>query len=107
MFSFYLYENICSTNKINGEIEINLKKDNDKVILKIKDTGCGIKQSDLDKIFDRFYTIDKSHNEHSTGFGLGLAIVKKIINQSGWKISVDSEYEKYTIFTVEFSPIIE
>lgn len=99
--------NAIKYNKINGEIEINLKKDNDKVILKIKDTGCGIKQSDLDKIFDRFYTIDKSHNEHSTGFGLGLAIVKKIINQSGWKISVDSEYEKYTIFTVEFSPIIE
>ena len=79
----------------------------DKIILKIKDTGHGIKQGDLDKIFDRFYTIDKSHNEHSTGFGLGLAIVKKIINQSGWKISVESEYEKYTMFTVEFSPIMK
>ncbi|CDC68687.1 MAG TPA: sensor histidine kinase [Acholeplasmatales bacterium] len=99
--------NAIKYNKINGEIEIHLKKDDDKIILKIKDTGHGIKQGDLDKIFDRFYTIDKSHNEHSTGFGLGLAIVKKIINQSGWKISVESEYEKYTMFTVEFSPIMK
>lgn len=95
-----LVSNAIKYNKDNGEIVISLKKDND-VILIVKDSGIGIDEADVDKIFDRFFTVDKSHNHYSSGFGLGLAIVKKIVNESNWDIYVDSKKDEGTCFTVK------
>ncbi|MCB9498510.1 MAG: hypothetical protein H6687_01300 [Bacillales bacterium] len=96
-----LVMNAIKYNKNPGSITISLKKKEKIVVLKVEDTGIGIAKENYDKIFDRFFTVDKSHNEYTSGFGLGLAIVKKICRQSSWPIKVDSTLDKGTSFTIE------
>lgn len=70
--------------------------------IEVEDTGVGISQENLPKIFDRFFTADKSHGGAGGGFGLGLAVVKKICVQSGWKITAQSREGEGSVFTVCF-----
>lgn len=70
--------------------------------LYIKDTGEGIPTEDLPYIFERFYRSDKSRNKETGGLGLGLSIVKELVNLHGWSISVESEIDKGTTFTILF-----
>lgn len=74
----------------------------DRLRLTVEDTGIGIAQQDLDKIFDRFYTADASHSGKNGGYGLGLAIVKKIARLSGWEVSVRSKEGEGAAFSVLF-----
>ncbi len=71
----------------------------DDVRLKIKDNGIGIDADQLDNIWDRFYQVDASRHDSKT-FGLGLSFVKLAIMALGWEISVESEPQKYTEFTI-------
>lgn len=64
----------------NGKIEINIKQNIDKIIIEIKDNGPGISPKDLEKIFERFYTVDPSRSKELSGTGLGLSIVKHAVN---------------------------
>lgn len=64
----------------NGKIEINIKQNIDKIIIEIKDNGPGISPKDLEKIFERFYTVDHSRSKELSGTGLGLSIVKHAVN---------------------------
>lgn len=74
--------------------------DMDKVILvQVRDTGVGIPQSELPRIFERFYRVDKSRSREQGGTGLGLAIVKHIIEAHGQTINVNSSPGKGTSFT--------
>lgn len=95
-----LVSNAIKYNKQNGSIFVSLKEYDENIIFEVKDTGLGIKEEEIDKIFDRFYTIDKSHNEATSGFGLGLAVVKKICENQKWKIEVESSYGEGSSFRV-------
>ena len=64
----------------NGKIEINIKQNIDKIIIEIKDNGPGVSPKDLEKIFERFYTVDHSRSKELSGTGLGLSIVKHAVN---------------------------
>ena len=64
----------------NGKIEINIKQNIDKIIIEIKDNGPGVSPKDLEKIFERFYTVDSSRSKELSGTGLGLSIVKHAVN---------------------------
>ena len=68
----------------------------------MEDTGIGIAEENMDKIFSRFFTVDKSHSGKNGGFGLGLAVAKKICGKSGWKMNVESELGVGSKFTVQF-----
>ena len=94
-----LIENAIKFSKQNGKIDIKLIKEKSNIIVTIKDYGIGMSEDELEKIFERFYQIDKSHSEE--GSGLGLAIVKRIIELSNGSIRIESKENKGTIVTVQ------
>ena len=93
-----LVRNAVRYNKDGGSVTVTLTARG----LTVEDTGVGISQENLDKVFSRFFTVDKSHNGKNGGFGLGLAVVKKICRKSGWEISVESKLGEGSKFTVRF-----
>ena len=93
-----LVRNAIKYNVDGGKIIITLNRQ----CLAVADTGIGISAENKEKVFDRFFTVDKSHNGKNGGFGLGLAVVKKICNKSGWRFSLDSELGKGSTFTITF-----
>lgn len=97
-----LVGNAIRYNKEGGEISVFLGEENGFAKLSVSDTGVGIAEENLDKIFSRFFTVDKSHNGQSGGFGLGLAVVRKLCRKAGWTISVKSKLGEGTTFTVVF-----
>lgn len=66
----------------------------------IKDTGIGIPEKDLEKVFDRFYRVDKSRSKESGGIGLGLSICSEIVRLHGGRIEIKSKKEEGTIVSV-------
>jgi PAS domain S-box-containing protein len=89
-----------------GTITISAAAENKYLKLQVIDTGFGISEEDLDKIFTRFYRVKDSNTRQIHGTGLGLAIVKSIIESHHGKISVASERGKGTTFTV-FLPLAD
>ena len=85
-----------------GKLSIRLKKHDHGVIVEIEDTGIGIPEGDLSRIFERFYVVDKSRSREQEGTGLGLSIVKHIVLLHKGKISVESTEGKGTTFTILF-----
>ena len=85
----------------DGTVSISAKNAKNMVELKIKDTGIGIPEAEIDKIFDKFYRVNR-HAGSITGTGLGLAIVKEIVNAHHGKIKVLSKENLGTTFCVSF-----
>ena len=96
-----LIENAIKYNVSNGKIYIII--DSDKKILSIKDTGIGISNENKNRIFERFYRVDKAKSKELGGTGLGLAIVKHICLNNNLDISVESSINEGSIFTVKFN----
>lgn len=88
---FNLCDNAIRYNKDNGKVLITLKKENENPVLIVKDTGIGIAQKHIERIFERFYRVDKSRSKETGGTGLGLAIVKHIAEAHNAEIFVESE----------------
>lgn len=93
-----LVRNAIKYNKDGGSISVSLSRQK----LVVEDTGIGIAEENMGKVFSRFFTVDKSHSGKNGGFGLGLAVAKKICRKSGWNISVKSTLGEGSAFTVEF-----
>ncbi|MDU7649838.1 MAG: HAMP domain-containing sensor histidine kinase [Anaerococcus vaginalis] len=83
------------------EIDIIAKENSDTVIVEFKDNGKGIEKSELDKIFNPLYTVDKARTTDKESMGLGLSIVKKILNNVGGDIGATSELGQYIVFFIE------
>lgn len=73
---FNIVENAIKYNKEGGSVYLSLQKEADKVRLTVKDTGIGIPETEKERVFERFYRVDKSHSKEIGGTGLGLSIVK-------------------------------
>jgi two-component system phosphate regulon sensor histidine kinase PhoR len=84
-----------------GSIYVEGRLDEDMYIIKISDTGIGIKPSQIDKIFKRFYRVDKTRSRKTGGSGLGLSISKNVVLRHGGNIYVDSTPQKGSTFIVE------
>lgn len=99
---FNLYENSIKYNKENGLINISIKEDNDLIIFNISDTGIGISENDIGRVFERFYRVDKSHSKNTGGTGLGLSIVKHCVESLKGNINISSELNKGTSISISF-----
>ncbi|MDQ5883382.1 MAG: hypothetical protein QG654_295 [Patescibacteria group bacterium] len=97
-----LLKNSIDYNKSNGRVYVSLKLIGVNTNLQIKDTGVGIKDEDLSKIFDRFFKVSESRSKDSSSTGLGLAIVKTIVSNHEGKISVESALGAGTTFNITF-----
>ncbi|MFC2160680.1 sensor histidine kinase [Acidobacteriota bacterium] len=97
-----ILDNAIRYSNPGDHIEIELEKDKNSAKLQIRDTGIGIPEKSLPLIFDRFYVVDPSRSKETGGAGLGLSIVKWIAEYHHAEISVDSEVDKGTNFTVTF-----
>ncbi len=98
---YNLVDNALRHTPQKGKITIAGAVDNPgKVKLIVRDTGTGIPPEHLPYLFDRFYRVDKSRSRSEGGTGLGLAIVKKIVEQHGGDITVQSQLNKGTVFTI-------
>ncbi|MCK9582091.1 MAG: ATP-binding protein [Endomicrobiales bacterium] len=75
----------------SGKISVSIQRDNGYVVLSVKDTGIGIPKESINKIFERFYVVDKSRSKKLGGTGLGLSIVKHIVHLHNGKLEVLSE----------------
>ena len=96
-----LVSNAIKYNKEDGRVDIKLFKDGENASLTVADTGIGIPSEHLDKIFERFYVVDKSRNKNISSTGLGLSIVKHIVKAHNGTVVVDSVLGKGTEFTVK------
>ncbi len=93
-----LLVNAIKYNEKNGFVKINCKDLQDKYLIEIEDNGLGIEPEKINRIFERFYRIDKDRSRKKGGTGLGLSIVKHILDAHGQSINVESEYGKGTKF---------
>lgn len=84
----------------SGGITVSIYKEQDNVVVSVEDTGIGIPQKDLNRIFERFYVVDKSRSRKKGGTGLGLSIVKHIVDMHNGHIDVKSTYGVGTKFSV-------
>lgn len=83
-----------------GPIEISVAKEGENALVVVKDNGMGIPEEEQERIFERFYRIDKSHSKASGGTGLGLAIVKRGVLYHGGNVKVQSAPGKGSAFIV-------
>ncbi len=92
--------NAIKYNKPQGSIAITGGQEGDRVFLRVEDTGIGVPEEDLKRLFERFYRVDKARSRESGGTGLGLAIAKQIVETHGGAIGFDSEYGKGSVVTL-------
>lgn len=96
-----LVQNAIRYNRENGQVWVTVQRDGSPTLV-VKDSGIGIPKAEQERIFERFYRVDKSRSKETGGTGLGLAIVKHIVEIHDAKIELDSEPEKGTQIRVVF-----
>ena len=99
---YYLCDNAIRYNNPGGSVVVRLKKDKEETMLSVKDTGIGIPIQHQERVFERFYRVDKSRSKSTGGTGLGLAIVKHIVAQHHARMELESEYGAGTEIRVYF-----
>ncbi len=95
-----LVENAVKYNVPGGSVHIATVSDGDGIVLTVADTGVGIPENELDRVFDRFYRVDKARSRAAGGTGLGLAIVRDTVRTYGGTISVRPGETAGAVFTV-------
>lgn len=100
---FYnLVDNGIKYNKKGGYVNVSINKNDNFVAINVEDNGLGIAEEYQDRIFERFYRIDKSRSKETGGTGLGLSIVKHITELYGGNIELKSKENKGTLITIRF-----
>nr|MCR4955232.1 two-component sensor histidine kinase [Lachnospiraceae bacterium] len=97
-----LVQNAIRYNKEQGSVTVHVTIENGHPVLMVKDTGIGIAKDQQERIFERFYRVDKSRSRETGGTGLGLAIVKHIVEFHGATINIHSILGEGTSMEVRF-----
>jgi two-component system phosphate regulon sensor histidine kinase PhoR len=102
-----LVENALNYTPAGGKVWIRSYTQSDLICVEIRDTGIGIGEKDLPRVFDRFYRADTARSTKISGTGLGLAIVKRIVEMHGGEIEVQSTLGEGTTFRIQFPAVVE
>ncbi len=97
---FNLMENAVKYNLPGGRVDVKVSAEGDKAILVVEDTGVGIPEEDIGKVFDRFYRVDKARSRAAGGTGLGLSIVRDTARRYGGEVTAQRREKEGTRFTV-------
>lgn len=100
---YNLCDNAIRYNNRCGSVTVTVDQKDGYTVLDVKDTGIGIPKEYQERVFERFYRVDKSRSKATGGTGLGLAIVKHIVSQHGAELSLESEVGKGTEIRIEFA----
>lgn len=99
---YNLCDNAIKYNHENGHVWVEVKREGEEAVISVRDDGIGIPPEHQERIFERFYRVDKSHSKEVGGTGLGLSIVKHAVRQHDGKIDVKSKVGEGTQITVRF-----
>ena len=97
---YNLCDNAIKYNHAGGSVSVDVRPQKNDTVLTVKDTGVGIPEECQDRVFERFYRVDRSHSTEVGGTGLGLSIVKHAVMIHGGRIKINSEIGKGTEFVV-------
>ena len=97
-----LLDNACKYAGPKGRITVELKKEQNKPLLTVRNTGDPIPPEALPHLFERFYRADFSRDRDAGGYGLGLSILDTIVRSFGGRVTVESSAETGTAFTLHF-----
>lgn len=100
---FNLCDNAIKYNRDGGSVSVDVKASDDGAVLTVSDTGIGIAPEDRQRVFERFYRVDKSRSKEVGGTGLGLSIVKHAVMDMGGSINLESTFGEGSTFTVTLS----
>ncbi|NBI66767.1 sensor histidine kinase [Pseudoflavonifractor sp. 60] len=100
--SFNLIENAIKYNCRGGKVFVTVYQDGDQVLLEVGDTGVGIPEEDLPKVFNRFYRVDKARSRAAGGTGLGLSIVRDTVRRHGGWVTARPRNPEGSVFTAGF-----
>ncbi len=103
---YNLCDNAIKYNNEGGSLEVNISEAHKNIVITVSDTGIGIPKEHTDRIFERFYRVDKSRSRKIKGTGLGLSIVKHGVMYHGGTVRVESSPGSGTLFTVELPECI-
>ncbi len=95
-----LLDNAIKYTEENDKIEIKTYSKDNKCVIEVKDTGIGISDEGLKRIFERFYREDRARNRETGGTGLGLSIANVIVSEHNGTIKVSHNIPKGTVFTI-------
>ena len=95
-----LIDNAVKYTDAGGQVTIRWRREGEGCLLEVQDSGIGIPQQHLDRIFERFYRVDRARSREVGGTGLGLSIVKHLVQNQGGEIRVASQMGKGTTFSV-------
>jgi two-component system phosphate regulon sensor histidine kinase PhoR len=101
-----LLDNALKYTPSGGQVRVTARRKSHQVVLEVADTGIGIPMADLDRIFERFYRVDKDRSRDVGGTGLGLSIVKHVVQLYGGSIAVESRLNQGSTFRVTL-PVAE
>ena len=99
---YNLCENAIKYNRENGKVTVSVMQTTTETVLSVADTGIGIEESEFDRVFERFYRVNKSRSSEIKGTGLGLSIVKHGALVHGANVKLESEINKGTKITITF-----
>ena len=100
---YNLCDNAIKYNQPGGRVKVTVAQKSGEVLLSVQDAGIGISPEHQEKVFERFYRVDKSHSRQSGGTGLGLSIVKHAVQYHHGRIILESEQNKGTTVSVILS----
>lgn len=99
---FNLIENAVKYNFPGGKVFVSARRDGDQVLFQVEDTGIGIPEEELPKVFNRFYRVDKARSRAAGGTGLGLSIVRDTVRRHGGWVSAQRREPEGSVFTAGF-----